>query len=202
MKIKNSQSGFTLIEILVSLSIFLVVIVGISSMMIYAFRNNKIIWEQLSTQNDGRKVAQGLVNELRTATASSIGAYALEKAEAQQLIFYANVDTDSLRERVRYFKDGTNLKRGVIKPSGSPLTYNVANEVITIVAHDVASGDNPLFYYYNQSYTGSEAALAQPVSVTDVRVIKFSIDLDDNPTNSPVPLHVETLAEIRNLKSN
>lgn len=196
------QKGFTLLEVLVALGIFVMITVGITSMMIYAFHNNKVVWEQLSTQNEGRKVSQDLVNELRTATASSIGSYTLEKAETQQLVFYSNIDTDSLRERVRYFKDGTNLKKGTIKPSGSPMTYNSANEIITIVAHDVSNGANPLFYYYGQTFTGSETALTQPVAVTAVRMIKFSIDLDVNPNNSPVPLHVETIAEIRNLKNN
>ncbi len=202
MIIKNTQRGFTLLEVLVALSIFTMVVVGITSMMIYAFHNNKVIWEQLSTQNEGRKVSQDLVNELRTASASSIGAYTLEKAEIQQLVFYSNIDLDSWRERVRYFKDGTNLKKGITKPTGNPLTYNPANEIVTIIAHDVANGANPLFYYYNQVYTGSEASLVQPVAVTAVRMIKFSIDLDVNPNNTPVPLHIETVAEIRNLKNN
>ncbi len=197
-----NHRGFTLLEILVAMSVFLMVVVGITSMMIYAFRNNKIIWEQLSTQNEGRKVSQDLVNELRTASASSIGAYTLEKAEAQQLVFYSNIDTDSWRERVRYFKDGTNLKKGITKPAGNPVAYNPANEIITIIAHDVANGDNPLFYYYNQDYTGAEIALIQPVAATAARMIKLSLDLDVNPNNSPVPLHVETMGAVRNLKMN
>jgi prepilin-type N-terminal cleavage/methylation domain-containing protein len=202
MMIKNTQRGFTLLEVLVAISIFVMIVVGITSMMIYAFHNNKVIWEQLSTQNEGRKVSQDLVNELRTASASSIGAYTLEKAEIQQLVFYSNIDTDSWRERVRYFKDGTNLKKGITKPTGNPLTYNPANENITTIAHDVANGVNPLFYYYNQVYTGVEVPLVQPVAVTAVRMIKFSIDLDINPNTSPVPLHIETMVAVRNLKSN
>lgn len=197
-----NNKGFTLLEVLVAIGIFLLIIGGITALMIFSFRSNKIVWEQLSTQNEGRKVAQDLINELRTASASSIGAYAIESAGTQQFIFYANIDIDSWRERVRYFKDGTLLKKGITKPAGNPLIYNPASEIITIVAHDVANGANPLFYYYGDNYTGTEAALANPVAVTAVRMVKLSLDLEENPQASPMPLHIETMAEVRNLKTN
>ncbi|HLD34940.1 MAG TPA: prepilin-type N-terminal cleavage/methylation domain-containing protein [Patescibacteria group bacterium] len=196
------NKGFTLLEVLVAMGIFLLIIGGIASLMIFGWRSNKIVWEQLSMQNEGRKVAQDLVNELRTAAASSIGAYALESAGAQQMVFYSNIDDDSWRERIRYFKDGTLLKRGVTKPTGNPLVYNPAGEIITIVAHDVANGANPLFYYYGENYTGTEDPLSDPVAVTAVRIIKLSLDLEEDPQSSPAPLHIETMAEVRNLKTN
>ena len=85
------------------LEFFVLVIGGVTALLIYAFRNNKIIWEQLSTQSEGRKAAQDFTNELRSATPSSIGAYPLAQALPQEIIFYTNLDSDSLRERVRYF---------------------------------------------------------------------------------------------------
>jgi len=204
MNFNLNNKGLTLLEVVVAMGIFTLIIGGIVAMFIYSFQSNKIIWEQLSTQNEGRKVVQDFINELRSATYSSIGAYPLSSAGNQEIIFYSNIDTDTLRERVRYFLSNKTLKKGVIKPTGAPLTYNLASEVITEVAHDVANGANPLFYYYNQDYgnTATSTVLTQPVSATIVRVVGIKLSLEENPTASPEPFNVEAKVEIRNLKSN
>lgn len=171
-------------------------------MLMQAMRSNKIVLEQLATQNEGRMIIQNFTNELRRAAVSSIGAYPIEVAEPQQIIFYSNIDTDTWRERVRYFLDETTLKKGITKPAGNPLSYNPAAEVITNVAYDVANGAAQVFYYYDENYAGSGASLATPVNVSNVRLVKISLELEEDPYASPEPLHVETVAEVRNLKSN
>ena len=135
-------------EILVAIGIFLLLIVGVTAIFSYSLKSNKIIWEQLSTQNEGRKVIQDFINELRSANYSSIGAYPLSTANTQEIIFYSNIDSDTYRERVRYFLSGAILKKGVIKPTGVPLSYNPVNEVITDMVRDVANTSTQLFYYY------------------------------------------------------
>ena len=47
-------------------------------------------------------------------------------------IFYANIDSDTLYERVRFWVEGTILKKGVIKPTGVPLDYDLQNEDVTL----------------------------------------------------------------------
>jgi len=201
---KINTQGFTLIEILVSIGIASLFILGIGSILVFGFKYRAIIWEQLSTQNEGRKIVQDFVNEIRTANYSNAGAYPLEIAQAQQIAFYSNVDSDIWRERVRYFVSGTVLKRGITKPSGTPLTYSSANEVITDMVHDIANGTSTIFYYYDQNYNGlaTSSALSFPVDTSVVRMIRFYLKLDANPHFSPEPLEVEALGGIRNLKSN
>jgi len=198
-----NKRGFTLVEVLVAMGITILITGGIVSIFLYSIKSNKVVWEQLSTQNEGRKAIQDFTNELRTATASSIGAYSIATAEANSIIFYSNIDTDSLRERVRYFLDGVILKKGVIKPTGNPLSYVPANEVIVPVVHDIANGANPIFVYYDENYEGGVGTpLIQPVDVTKIRMVKISLDMEEDPNASPVPFHIETKVEIRNLKSN
>lgn len=200
---KINHKGFTLIEILVAMGIMTLIVSGITGILLYSFKSNKIIWEQLSTQNEGRRVVQDFTKELRTATASSIGAYAIGAAGPQQIIFYSDVDSDGLRERIRYFLDNKTLKKGVIKPAGNPLTYSIANETIVEIAHDIANGANPVFYYYDQNYVGEATNfLSDPVSSTAVRVVKITLDMEEAPYASPAPFHIETEVEVRNLKDN
>lgn len=200
----SNQRGITLVEVLVSMGIFTLVIGSIAAVLMNSFKTRDIVFEQLLTQNEGRRVVQDFTNELRSATASSIGAYPLEKASSTEVVFYTNLDQDTLRERVRYFTQGTILKKGVIKPTGNPLNYETSNEIITEVAHSLAVTTTPVFTYFDQNFIDdvTSAPLVQPVSVSQVRVVGVQIMLDKKPNISPAPFVIQAKAAIRNLKSN
>jgi len=202
--ISSHNSGFTLLEVLVAMGIFLLMILGVSSIWSYASRSKNVIWEQLSAQNEGRKTAQDFTNQLRTATQSSIGSFSIESPATSSLIFYSNIDSDSWRERVRYFLVGSILKKGVIKPSGNPLVYNSSNETVTEVAHGVTNGSEPIFTYYGENYNGTTITytLSYPINVTSIRLIGIKLRLEKYPDLSPAPVWVESKVEIRNLKAN
>lgn len=197
----RNKQGITLVEVLVSIGIFAFLTIGITSLFLTSWKYNKIVWEQLKTQNEGRKVTRDFTNELRVASLSSIGAYPIESASSSQIVFYTNIDSDSLTERVRYFLSGRTLRKGVIKPAGSPLAYNSANEVIAEIAHDLVTS-TVLFSYYDSDYTGAEAQLPSPVDVTQIRVVGISLTLEEDPNASPIPFHIESKVMLRNLKDN
>jgi prepilin-type N-terminal cleavage/methylation domain-containing protein len=203
MSFFSNHKGMTMIEVLVAMGIFLLVIGGIAEIMIWGNHGKDVVWEQLSTQNEGRKVVQDFVNDLRRANASSIGAYPLELAQSQEIVFYSNVDTDSWRERVHYFLQGTTLKRGLVKPSGNPLAYNTSTEIAVDVAHDLANGANPIFYYYDQSYDGiTTSSMSYPINISAVRMAGIKLMLEEKPNVAPAPFNIEAKTEIRNLKNN
>ncbi len=197
------NKGISLLELVVGIGIFILLFGAVIDMFLFTWRGNAIVWEQLSTQNEGRKATQDFSNELREATASSIGAYAIESATGTQMVFYSNIDADSFVERVRYFVASTTLKKGVIKPTGNPLTYNSSTESIVTIANDVANnGITNVFTYYDNNFTGSESPLTGAIDVTKIRVVKMSLRLEENPNLSPVPFYIELKVMIRNLKDN
>ncbi len=198
----RNNHGFTLIEVLVSISIFALIVGATVEIYLFARNANDIVWEQLKTQNEGRKVIQDFTNELRTATASSIGAYSIESAAGNHITFYSDFYKDTFRERIRYFMSSTTLRRGIIKPTGNPLTYNSANEVFTDIAHDVANASNTIFTYYDNNFTGTSAPLANPVDVTKIRMVGITLELEENPRASPAPFYISSKVMIRNLKDN
>lgn len=195
--------GFTLIEVLVALAVFGIVSVGASWILITSLRSNTVLWEQLETQNHGRRVLQEVVDMVRRAEDSSIGSYSIAAASSTEFIFYANIDDDASRERIRLFLDGELFRRGVIHPTGTPLSYDTTEDIVTLAdaVKNIEEGTDT-FLYYDASYTGTEAALAQPVTTTDIRAVRVQLELEEDPTKTPVPLFVDTLVQIRNLKDD
>ena len=202
--IKLENKGFTLIELLIAMGIFSLVITGSTWFIIHGLRYNRTIWEQLSTQNEGRRAVQTFVDDIRRAEESSLGGYSLAKTDEYEIIFYANVDDDNAKERIHYWLDNGTLKRGVTNPTGNPLSYGVTDENIVEITHSVVNFQKsvPIFLYFDGDFTGVESALVQPVTTIDVRLVKIQLELEKDPTKTPVPLHVESLGQIRNLKMN
>lgn len=195
--------GITMLEVIVVMAILGIVSIGASTLIIQAIRSNDVIWEQLTTQSEGRRVLHNIINDVRKAEESSVGSFPLVTVGENELTVYSNIDSDSLRERVRYWLDGTTIKRGIIKPSGNPLSYIQAEDVDEI-AHNVKNIEQeiPLFTYFGEDYTGTQTALEQPVTMTDVRMIQIQLELEKNADKTPVPLHLETIFHVRNLKTN
>ncbi|MBL8031269.1 MAG: prepilin-type N-terminal cleavage/methylation domain-containing protein [Candidatus Doudnabacteria bacterium] len=196
--------GFTLIELLVSIAVFSVIMVGIVSLFSNVFTVNRQQGSLLSDQDQVRKVSFQIMTELRNAITSNLGAYPIDTADNQQLIFYTNSDGGTQVERVRYYIQNGNLYRGVVVPAGSPLSYNLASETVRVVQNNLSAGSTPIFYYYDDTYDGiTGAPLVQPVNKTAIRFVKVVLPIANKAgvqnTNS---YSVTAMATIRSLKTN
>lgn len=198
----NSKQGFTIIEILVSIFILTLIGLAVSSFAKDIFSLNRITSDSLTAQDETRRALKTMSAEIRTASPSSLGAYALAQSATSSFIFYSNIDEDSLKERVRYFLDGTTLKKGIIKPSGVPLTYNPVNEVISELTHNVANATTSIFSYYDKNYDGTTQPLVEPIDIATVRLVKITIMIDKDPQMPPGPMTLTTQISMRNLKDN
>ena len=203
MKMTSDVRGISILEVLVAIAIFLMVSTATMEIFMWGFRGRDIVWEQLSTQNEGRKIVQDFVNQLRRAGQSAVGGYAIESADNQQIVFYSNIDMEAWRERLRYFLVGTTLKVGITRATGTPVTYNLGEEVVTEIVHDVANTTTPLFYYYDENYTGvTNTTMSAPIDTTEVRLVGIKLLLEEKPNVAPAPFAIETKVSIRNLKTN
>lgn len=79
--------------------------------------------------------------------------------------------------------------------SSSPSTEN-----IKVMAQYVVNGGNPVFYYYDQDYTGSESSLSYPINLGSIKVIKTYLEIDVN-SRPPEPYIHETTIQLRNPNS-
>ncbi|MFH1947311.1 MAG: prepilin-type N-terminal cleavage/methylation domain-containing protein [Candidatus Magasanikbacteria bacterium] len=201
--LKKSSAGFTLLELLVAMGIFTLVILAGAWLLISGFRYNTIIWNQLEGQKDGRQAVQRVVDFVRRTEQSSIGSHAIVLAEDNELIIYTNTDSDSFVEKVRFWLDGTTLKMGTVKPSGNPLGYAGVETTVELAHYVVNLSEGvPTFIYFDENYTGIEDPLETPADTTLVKLIKIQLEIEKDPEKTPVPLHVESMVGIRNLKGN
>ncbi len=199
----KDRGGFTLVELIVALFGFAVLSFGVVALISNVFVSSTKQSNLLADSDSARSLSQKLMSELRNASLSSVGAYPLDTAGAQTIIFYSNVDKDADMERVRYFVQSGKLFKGIINPSGNPLTYSSANERVITVQANLANGSSPLFYYYNGTYTGKETSLTEPVNVTDVKTVKLDLRIFNQAgiTNSSF-YTVTASGVIRSLKTN
>lgn len=203
LKTTTPTKGFSLIEVLVGVFVFSLIMIAITSLGRNIFYFNSVSQGGLNAEQEGRKVLRPMINEIRSASPSSLGAYPLAQVGTSTFMFYADINNDALKDRVRYFLVGTTLKKGVIKPTGNPLSYVAGNEVVTEVIHNVRNGTStPLFSYYNSSYAGTSTPLVQPVTPSTVRLVKVEIIIDSDPNRPPAPVRVTSQVSLRNIKDN
>ncbi len=199
---QKKQSGFSIIEMIIVIFILTLISLIVVNFQLDIFSLNRLSNDNLNIQTNLRHSLKTLTAEIRGAVPSSLGAYPLVQTSTSSLVFYTNTDSDPLVEKVRYFLDGQTFKKGTIKPTSNPLTYNPANESFKILADNVANAETAIFDYYDTTYDGTSSALALPVDAGLVRLIKVTLIIDENPNKLPAPTIMTTQVAPRNIKDN
>ena len=199
---KNRQKGFTLIEIVVTVAVIGIVAVVSSSFNKDSVSLSRIFQTGLNASDEARRILRPMSNEIRSASPSSAGAYPIESATSTSFVFFSDIDSDGLKERVRYYLSGNILKKGVIKPTGTPSAYPSNSEVVTDIVHGIQNGATPIFEYYDSNYDGTTSPLSQPVNILAVRLIKITFIIDTDINKPPSSTTIGTQISFRNLKDN
>ena len=200
-KFTKKNKGFTVVEILVTLFILTLIGIAVVNFQIDIFSLNRISNNNLVIQEDARQALKNMTAEIRSMSPGNDGSYPISLAATSSLTFYDDADNDSLNERIHYYLSGTTLKKGTLKPTGSPLAYT-GTETTKEIVHNIANATTSIFSYYDTSYDGTSAALAQPVNILSIRLVKVNLIIDDNLLKSPPPLNMTTQVSIRNIKDN
>src|SRR3990167_2577518 len=169
IKFFKKQNGFTIAELIVSLAILTMIAIIITTFQQDIFVVNRGLVVQLKAQDDARKTVETMLTEMRGMSFSELGGYPIEEAEESSIIFYSDIDNDSVVERIRYFIDGSNLKKGIVEPTGDPLEYVIENEVVSVVAENLTSQTEPLFGYFNRTYAGEEEEAPEGLTNIEIR---------------------------------
>ncbi|MBU4360349.1 prepilin-type N-terminal cleavage/methylation domain-containing protein [Candidatus Parcubacteria bacterium] len=191
------NKGFTLLELIVAISIFVLATFAVSAFIVQSFRAQNFSLEQSGAITEARRGIETLVKELREALPGDTGAYPIEFANDQEIIFYADYDRDNAIEKVHYWLDGSDFKKNVIEASGSPLSYSEEGET-EIISRFVRNNTTTIFTYYDGDYTTS----ATPADPNNVKLIHIYLKINVNPQRAPTNFELESDVSLRNLKEN
>jgi prepilin-type N-terminal cleavage/methylation domain-containing protein len=200
---KKSKTGFSLIETMVALSILLLLLDA--GWMLYknSIDNSEIFSSGLDAQMEVRKAFSSMTAWIRSASPSSTGAYTIAAASSTGFTFFSDIDSDGVKEKIRYFKSGGTIKQGITKPSGSPLAYNSVDENISDIVRNIVNAEaDAVFTFYDKNYDGTTAPLAEPINISEVRLVKITFLIDKILNRPPAAMNFTTQVSIRSLKDN
>lgn len=191
------KKGFTLVETIVTIFVFAVAMATILAIIAFLYKSHGHAWRQSEAVYEARKGIETMVQEIREAHTAEDGSYVIDKAEDYEFSFYSDVNKDSLVEKVRYFVDGNEFKKGVIEPEGIPAVYPQDKEKIYVLSKYVINNP-PIFRYFD----GSGNELPAPARRKDTKLMRVSLIININPNRPSENSHLESEAQIRNLKTN
>lgn len=201
---KHLNTGFTLAEVIVAVTILAGILLLASPLLISLFRNPDKYLISMDSIDQARIISFAFTNELRNATTGNDGSFPLNEAGNSEIVFYSNFGNSSgAVNRIRYYLLGNVLYKGIITPTGNPLTYNLASEVVKPIFSGLENGVTPAFYYYDGDYDGDTAQLSQPVNVNQVKFIKINLIVPKQTTPENIAtFSINAGATIRSLKDN
>lgn len=201
---KKLSDGFTFLEVVIGLGIVMAILGAVVGIQIMVRNSYEFTFNTSITVEHANTVSGQMVRIIRNARAADNGAYTLDTVGDQELILYSNIDNDPQTERVRYFLDGTELKRGVIEPTGFPVDYPTGNEVVKILGEHIQNGSDPIFFYYNSDWPTDTVnnPLGTSGRLSDTRFIQISVKVNANPDRTESDFVLAPFAQLRNLKDN
>ncbi|PCI89594.1 hypothetical protein COB18_03480 [Candidatus Kaiserbacteria bacterium] len=197
MKHIQSQRGFTLIETLVLLFVFVIILGAIVSSLIFAYRGQRFALEQAEATRSARIGMESTIRALREMSTADDGAYPVISMATSSVAFYSDYDNDGRIERIRYFLDGADYKRGVTESSGTPLVYSLDDEVIKILSDNVRNNvvDVPVFTYYDQD----GVVISNYAAIDTVTFIVVRVLVNIHPERAPNDFELRSSATLRNI---
>lgn len=189
--------GFTLMETVVTITLMSMVLLALSSAIIFFYRTNASILEQAGAITSARRGIENAMKDLREATVAEDGSFPIVSAGPNSITFYADVDQDNSVERVRYDFTDEVLSRYTLQTSGNPPIYS-GSETVEIISENVRNalfGENVFTYF---DIDGNE--LPESPSALDIKFVTATIIVNINPERAPEEFTLTSSATLRNLR--
>mgnify|MGYP000468766945 CR=1 FL=1 len=193
----KSRCGFSLIETVITIAVFTMVLVILTSSFIYFYRSNTYNVQQSFAVNSGRKGIENIVQDVRESTYSDEGSFPIVSISPNDFVFYSDIDKDLKIEKVRYYLENNILKKDTTEAVGVPPLYSNGVISTSIVSEYVRNIENntSLFTYFDNE--GNE--ILDFLNIADVVYVVVELEIDVNPTRSPNVFTIRGSATLRNL---
>jgi len=189
----KKSRGFTLIEIMIAITIFVFTAIILNRFLFEGFRSLTFVSEQEEAIEDARDAMGIVITEVREASSSEKGHYALSTIDEKEFIYYSDINNDGQTEKVRYFLEGSELKKSVIEPG---LTNDYDGQAATsTLAYYVNNQTEPIFIYYDSNKEETDL-------INSVRLIYINLIVNVTPERKPDDYAAFSGVHLRNLKDN
>ncbi|MBP6858939.1 MAG: prepilin-type N-terminal cleavage/methylation domain-containing protein [Candidatus Pacebacteria bacterium] len=200
--VKYSKRGFTLAEVITAVAILSLIMVAVSAFQYNVLSYNRIAEVSLTNAQEAQALIKTISKELRATQQSANGAYPIAAAATSTITFFSDTDRDGNEEQVRYYLASSTLYRGIIRPTGSPLTYTGSESTKILATGLRNSSTTPVFEYFDSTYAGTSSPMTYPITITNIRLVKVNLTIDTDPSRAPVLRTFTTQTVLRNLKDN
>lgn len=186
----------TFIEMLVWIAILIIIFEALGSTLLHFYKTNRYGLEQGTAVTSAQRGLEHMVKTIREGAYSSEGAFPIVSIAANDFVLYADIDSDSLIERVHYYVLGTNLMRGVTEATGNPPSYtgSETTSVVSDYVRNTSLGVSVLQYFDED---GTE--ITNYSNWSQVRFVRVSLVVNVNSNTLPNQLTMSSSAAIRNL---
>ena len=197
----QKNRAFTLLESLVAIAIFALAIGGLMMFILGSYESYYFSFHQVEAVSEAKRGIETMVKEAREAKQGDDGSYVIEKAEDYEFIFFSDIDKDGETERVRYFVEGSDFKKGVINPTGGSPEYITDpsdpnyEEKIVIISKYVCN-EPPIFHYFDKDFQEIPA----PARLKDTKLMTVYLVINVDPSQPPQDFVLESSVQLRNLK--
>lgn len=192
------QKGFTLIELVTTVGIISIVVSALAVFVVDNYRFQAMTITEGASLGEAQRSIGKIKRIMRGATYGENGAFPIANAQDQTLIIYADSDFDGEVERVRFWLDDTILYKGVIEPQAAADVYPPGAENSEVLSANVANGTEPIFSYYDESYTGTQDPLVSP-SEPSIKAVGIHLIVDTSADSTEGRYVIDTITHLRNL---
>ena len=195
---RSDLRGMTMIEAIVWVAVFTSAMLAISSALLSFYRANAYAIQQAQATISAQHGIDTTVKTIREAAYSSQGAFPIVSIAANDFVFYADTDSDSLIEKVHYFLQGTSFVQGIVDATSDPPVYTSTEATSTLsdyVRNADASVNTQVFHYYDKN--GTE--ITDYTQWAKVRFVTVTLVANVDQNHLPNQQTIGSSAAIRNL---
>lgn len=196
----HTKKGITLVETIMAIAVLVAGMTVFTLLFIRSWEMHEFAFDEANAQLAASHAMQRMTDLVRNAQRADNGAFPLVSVADDEIVFYGNTDGDGDVERIRLALSGTSIVLESRDPTDDvPPTYPSGYDSSqTIVAHLVDTDTNPVFTFYDDA----NAELTGSFPLNDVKMVKIDISVDEDPTQAPDAVVIESFASIRNLNEH
>lgn len=198
---RNIQSGMTLVETIVVVSIYTILMLAITSSVVSLYQTNSYSIAQADEVDNARRGMTQWNRDVKEMTVGEDGTYPIAVIDEHRLGYYSDTDQDDSVEYVEYILNSTTLSKYTYNAVGSPAVYTLSTpdseEILSLYVQNINQATSTFFYFDN---AGNQLASTSPI--VDVRYIRAQIIVNIDPLRSPGEFMLKSSVAPRNLKDN